>query len=202
MKKMLLIIAAAMMVAASATAQENGYESKHEVGISYGFGSNSRILDAFEDVIAITTTAGTIKTDNDSWVGPISVEYFYRPMEWLGVGGIVAYESMKQDVFLGGSTKDGEAKNTYLTVMPAVKLDWLRKAHFGMYSKFALGATLRSEKVDLITTGESSESEWRVNWQASLLGFEAGSPTVRGFAELGTGEQGIFLVGLRCKFGN
>ena len=39
-----------------------------------------------------------------------------------------------------------------------------------------------------------------VNWQASLLGFEAGSPTIRAFAELGTGEQGIVLAGLRYKF--
>ena len=45
-----------------------------------------------------------------------------------------------------------------------------------------------------------SDSEIHVNWQASLLGIEAGGPTIRGFLELGTGEQGIALVGLRYKF--
>ena len=37
-------------------------------------------------------------------------------------------------------------------------------------------------------------------FQASLLGIEAGSPTIRAFTELGTGEQGIILAGVRYKF--
>ena len=45
-----------------------------------------------------------------------------------------------------------------------------------------------------------AESLVHVNWQVSLIGIEAGSPTVRGFAELGTGEQGIILAGVRYKF--
>lgn len=74
-------------------------------------------------------------------------------------------------------------KNSYFTLMPAAKFDWLRKSHFGMYSKLAIGATLRSEKYD-----DESNSELHVNWQLSLVGIEAGGPTFRGFVELGTGE--------------
>jgi hypothetical protein len=38
------------------------------------------------------------------------------------------------------------------------------------------------------------------NFQASLLGIEAGGQNVRGFVELGMGEQGVALAGIRCKF--
>ena len=38
------------------------------------------------------------------------------------------------------------------------------------------------------------------NFQASLIGVEVGNQQVRGFAEVGVGEQGIFLGGVRYKF--
>ena len=38
------------------------------------------------------------------------------------------------------------------------------------------------------------------NYQASLIGVEAGSAHLRAFAELGIGEQGIVLGGVRFKF--
>jgi len=89
-----------------------------------------------------------------------------------------------------------------MTLMPAVKLDWLRQKNFGMYSKLAIGATLRSEKIDYETAGHDdySNTEMHVNWQVSLLGLEVGGRNLRGFLEVGTGEQGIFDIGLRYKF--
>jgi len=198
MRKILVMAAVAMMTAMNVNAQ-NGYdETKHEVAISYGLWSNSEIIDAFENVGGILVGA---RFDNEKYFGPISAEYFYHTKNWLGVGGIFAYGQYEQDVYLA-KQKDGVRKNTYLTLMPAVKLDWLRKKHFGMYSKLAFGATLRSEKYtsDTDSNKDESDSEVHVNWQASLLGMEFGSPTFRGFLELGTGEQGIALVGLRYKF--
>ena len=198
MKKIILMAAVAMMTAMSAQAQSNVYDTKHEVAISYGIDSNSQIIDAFETIGGALVGA---KFENDKFFGPISAEYFYHVKNWLGVGGILAYGQNKQDVFLLGD-KDGESKNTYLTLMPAVKFDWLRKKHFGMYSKLAVGATLRSEKYDSdkASSRDYSDSEVHVNWQVSLLGIEAGGPTLRAFIELGTGEQGIILAGLRFKF--
>ena len=198
MKKIILMAAVAMMTAMSAQAQSNVYDTKHEVAISYGIDSNSQIIDAFETIGGALVGA---KFENDKFFGPISAEYFYHVKNWLGVGGILAYGQNKQDVFLLGD-KDGVSKNTYLTLMPAVKFDWLRKKHFGMYSKLAVGATLRNEKYDSDdpSSKDDSDSEVYVNWQASLLGMEFGGPTIRGFLELGTGEQGIILAGVRYKF--
>ena len=198
MKKFLVMAAVAMMTAMNVSAQ-NGYdETKHEVAITLGVWSNSQIIDVFEILGGALVGA---KFENESFTGPISAEYFYHVKNWLGVGGILAYGQNEQDVFLSRE-KDGVIKNTYVTLMPAVKFDWLRKKHFGMYSKLAFGATLRNEKYDSTkdSNKDDNDSELHVNWQASLLGMEAGGPTLRGFLELGTGEQGIFLIGLRYKF--
>ena len=198
MKKIFAMVAVAMMTVMNVNAQ-NGYdETKHEVAISCGAYSNSQIIDVFENIGGAMVGA---KFENEKFFGPISVEYFYHMKNWLGVGAILAYGQNEQDV-MSGKEKIGESKNTYVTVMPAVKFDWLRKKNFGMYSKLAVGATLRNEKYDSSNNSNNdySDSEVHVNWQVSLLGIEAGSSTIRGFAELGTGEQGIVLAGVRVKF--
>lgn len=201
MKKILLMTVAVFMTTTVSVHAQNGYDTKQEVAVTIGVWSNSDIINAFE---TIGTAMVGVSTGEEDFFGPVSVEYFYHLKSWLGVGGIAAYGQMQQDFYLTGKKngKDGDIKNHYVTLMPAVKLDWLRKSHFGMYSKFAIGATLRSEKIDYITPGHNnySDSEVHVNWQASLLGIEAGGQRLRGFVELGTGEQGILLAGLRYKF--
>ncbi len=199
MKKILLMAVAAMMATVNVNAQSD--EPKQEVGVSIGVWSNSDIINTFE---TITTNIFGAQTGDEDFFGPISVEYFYHLKPWLGVGGIAAYGQMEQDLFLTGKKngKDGVLKNYYMTLMPAVKLDWLRQKNFGMYSKLAIGATLRSEKIDYETAGHDdySNTEMHVNWQVSLLGLEVGGRNLRGFLEVGTGEQGIFDIGLRYKF--
>jgi hypothetical protein len=120
MKKILFLVAAAMMAATSVNAQDSFDEPKQEVAISLGGLSNSDIITVFENL-----GAGLIgvTVDNDSFLGPISAEYFYHVKPWLGVGGIVVYGQMSQDVYLMGKEKgkDGDLKNHYFTVMPAVK---------------------------------------------------------------------------------
>ena len=198
MKKLLVLAAAALMAATNVNAQ-NGYDdTKHEVAISLGALSNSQWIDVFED---LTTAIFVGKLDDRDFDGPFSAEYFYHVKNWLGVGGIFVYGHSTQDI-LEHNTKIGDAKDNYLTLMPAVKFDWLRKKNFGMYSKLGIGATYRSEKIEYNENNgkDYDESAFHVNWQVSLLGIEAGSPTLRGFVELGTGEQGMALIGVRYKF--
>ena len=198
MKKILVMVTVAMMTAMNVNAQ-NGYDdTKHEVAISLGGASNSQWIDVFED---LTTAMFTGKLGDRDFDGPFSAEYFYHVKNWLGVGGIFVYGRSTQDI-LESDRKIGDANDNYLTLMPAVKFDWLRKKNFGMYSKLAFGATYRSEKIEYqnVKDKDYDESAFHVNWQVSLLGIEAGSPTLRGFVEVGTGEQGIGLIGVRYKF--
>ncbi|MBP3774402.1 MAG: hypothetical protein ILA34_03520 [Bacteroidaceae bacterium] len=174
----------------------NAQDTKHEVGISIGMASNSTILSTLEDLTTVPATLGSVKYDNEKYVGPLAVEYFYHITSKIGIGGIASYVNTKKDAIVVG-TKQGDAKVNYLTVMPAVKLGWFEREHIGMYSKLAAGVTFRSEKQDWANISENSV---KFNFQASFVGLEAGSKTLRGFAELGVGEQGIVLAGVRYKF--
>ena len=172
-------------------------EFKHEVAISYGALSNSQILDVFEEAITAPFQGNTTLKD-DKFFGPISAEYFYHLKPWIGLGGILVYGQKKGDLYSDSDNKKiGEDKNTYLTVMPAATFDWFRRANVGLYSKVGVGVTLRHEVIEEINY---DESKMHVNWQLTAIGVEVGSKQIRAFAELGTGEQGIFLGGIRCKF--
>ena len=82
----------------------------------------------------------------------------------------------------------------------------MRKTHFGLYSKAALGVILRAESFEYIDydtrniVHTDNGNALRFNWQFSFIGVEVGSPYLRGFAELGTGEQGVVCAGMRYKF--
>ena len=204
----------------NASAQEY-YETKHEVAISTGVLPNSVLFDALSQFASILVTApiSAIITggqatayytyENEKDFPPLSVEYFYHIDHLVGVGGIVSYNGLKRDMYCdvkdasGNKThsKQGVARMNNFTIMPAVKLDWLRKRNFGMYTKLGVGATIGSEKQkDNDGKVIYDDTDVRFNFQASLLGIEAGSTKIRGFIEVGMGEQGMFVGGLRCKF--
>lgn len=181
------------------------YENRHDVALSYGFYSNSGIISVFEDILTISTTVGHGYFDNEKFIGPISAEYFYRVNNWLGVGGIGAFATQGKDIMSEFSkttiAKEGSARLNYYTLMPALKADWLRRPHFGMYSKVGLGATIFTDSHKYDDATKDSGSAVGFTWQASLLGLEAGSNNLRGFLEFSLlGEQGSIVVGLRHKF--
>ena len=190
MKKIVMMVVAAIMATMNVQAQSDF--SRHEVAVSYGELSNSEWIDILEQ-ITITMVTGA-KYGKEKFTGAFSAEYFYHPKEWLAIGGIFVYGRSRQEVYFL-SDNIGDYTNRYYTLMPALKFDWLRTKYFGMYSKVAFGATLRTEHFD-----DKNESKVHFNWQASGIGIEAGAPHVRAFAELGVGEQGIILGGIRCKF--
>ena len=200
MKKILVMVAVAIMTAVSVNAQ-NGYDNtKHEIAVSYGVLSNSTWM-SIGDVMGTVLTFGAVKYSDGKFTGPIAVEYFYHVNPLVGVGAIGAYACEKKDMLIAGENY-GETKNTFITVMPAAKFNWLRTKNFGLYSKVGAGLTFVSRKEDYTKPNAENQSDSKVgfNFQASALGIEAGSPNIRAFLELGVGEQGVLLGGLRAKF--
>jgi len=196
MKKIFLVIVAAMLVTTNVNAQEF---KRHEFGISFGAFSNSNWIDVFEDALITTMTGTSVKYENEDFTGPFSAEYFYHINKIVGLGGIAVYGDRNKDV-VSGSDVIGKGEDFYLTLMPAAKFEWLRSKHVGLYSKVGLGATLRSESIDYNDGDNYDDSTIHFNYQLSLLGVEAGSEVLRGFIELGVGEQGVAQIGVRCKF--
>lgn len=188
------MLAAILLCGTSMSAQAQSDDIKHEIGISYGGPATTywaRIG------AAIGTALVGAKYEDSSYFGSLSAEYFYHLAPSVGIGGILSYSQDKDKINLAGSI--GDRTTRYITVMPAVKWDYLRKEHFGMYMKAAAGYTLQRTN-ETYKGQDESVSSGLFNVQFSLLGMEAGSQQFRAFVELGFGEQGIALAGLRYKF--
>lgn len=199
MKKM-LVLALAMMTTMSVNAQ-NGYDNtKHEVAVSYGYLTTSQVLDVFNMTLNIFTGYEPMK---GSATGSISAEYFYNVNNWFGVGAIFSFGAftMNYNMQIDNSPAYTTNNNCY-TLLPAVKFNWLRREHFGMYSKLGAGVMLLDTKATPVDPNEKATRDQIIgfNFQASALGIEFGSAQFRGFIEGGFGEQGLAVAGLRYKF--
>lgn len=205
MKKIISVFLVAVIVlscAPCALAQDfdPNDEPKNEFALGYGAISNSNVLDVFTDVVSAIFGA---RFNNKKFLGPFSAEYFYHVSPLVGVGGITVFNHHAQDVMQNEQVTGKRTSNCF-TILPAVKFNWLRKHKWGMYSKVGLGYTRAEYK----TTGKDSEGTYTkdssgdnfFNFQASLVGIEAGNRNVRGFAELGFGEQGLIHGGIRFRF--
>ena len=200
-KCLLAVLACISFVCHPVNAQDEE-ETRHEVAISYGAVPNSIWVDVFTDVIK--AYFGETQ-DGYKYVGPIALEYFYHTSPLIGVGAVAVFATNNEDSY-EEEVKVKYFSRSYFTFMPSVKFNWLRKHHWGLYSKLAVGATyadLSCEDYD--ANGKKNgdkitEKDLLFNYQASLIGVEAGGDHMRGFAEFGIGEQGIALAGLRFKF--
>ncbi len=199
-KCLFAVLACISLVCFPVNAQDEE-ETRHEVAISYGAVPNSIWVDVFTDVIK--AYFGETQ-DGYKYVGPIALEYFYHTSPLIGVGAVAVFNSNNENGYFDDEQITHTVR-TYFSFMPSVKFNWLRKKNWGMYSKLALGATYinfdQDEYEDGKRTGEKTTArDLMFNFQASLLGVEAGNNHVRGFLEFGVGEQGIALAGLRYKF--
>lgn len=213
MKKVFIVAAMALTLlsANDSCAQVIGKDivNKNEFSVAYGVLSNSEWVEVFQEVVTVMFGG---HTKQKSTVGPVSAEYFYRVSPVVGIGAVGAVASFKddmlrQDVIPGTTTgetvetKIGDYTRSYFTFMPAAKFNWLRKEHFGMYSKVAAGISYVNTNTKDIDPSVAEEKNKDVifNFQASLIGIEAGGQ-LRGFAEFGMGEQGVILIGIRYNF--
>ena len=185
----LLALIVALSLCANAGAQSS---CKHEFAVSYGLGSTSGFVAVTASVFAAIFGA----TLDYSFIGPVAGEYFYHVSDLVGVGAVASYAA-----FLD-KAKPGEKPMNCVALMPGVKLDWLRREHFGMYTKLCIGGAYRTNSSSSSSDGEGaspSSGSLFFNFQASLLGVEFGGG-VRGFVEAGAGEQGFLTGGLRFRF--
>lgn len=197
-KRFSLVLFALMAMVCVQAQDEN---PRHEIGVSYGLG-----VSLIGDGIGNAVSAGIFDAltgyewTNKKNFGTLGVEYFYHLADAprTAIGGIFTYARYGEDVEKGG-VKEGERTRSYMTLMPSVKYYYVNGKNFGLYSKVAAGVMMMRAKSE--SNGKSdTNSDFRFMCQASLLGLEAGSQNFRCFFELGAGEQGIILAGLKYKF--
>ena len=184
----------ALLVAISLCANAGAQSScTHEFAVSYGLGSTSGFIAVSASVIAAIFGANIDYT----FIGPVAGEYFYHVSDLVGVGGVATFASFKD------KNAPDKAPMNCISLLPGVKLDWLRREYFGMYTKLCAGVAYLSNSSGSSDSendsGSSSSDNLFFNFQASLLGAEFGG-SVRGFVEAGVGEQGFLIGGLRFRF--
>lgn len=224
MKTKVLLMAVAMTVATAASAQKNDYyKTRHEIGVTIGVGATTEIFSGLSDLMGIAvsaavtsaitggTVSGYYNYGDEKYIPNISAEYFYHVNKTIGLGGFVGFNGMDRDMYVTWtnnttntktSTKTGVARRRNLSIIPAAKFDWVRSKNFGMYTKAGLGLSfmLETQKDDVDGGNDYSDTDVIPNLQLSLIGLEGGTEQIRAFAELGFGEQGILLAGLKYKF--
>jgi len=187
-----LMVSVAMMTVVNVNAQD---EQKNEIGVFYGVGSASDILST------LTSAFSAAVGDQSSWLGPVGVEYYYHLTPVVGLGAVAEYAKCKA---MDDKAKVKGLNETFITVMPSVKFNWLRKKHFGMYSGLSAGVMFVSMSVDNAVKAADPEAKDETKaafmFQATALGAEFGGEQFRGFVETGFGEKGMLCAGLRYKF--
>jgi hypothetical protein len=176
-------------------------ELRHEVSVAYGGPSLSQFGSGLGEGLGLAFTNS--EYDDGNIFGPISAEYFYHPNNpRLAVGGIITYSKWDSDVLRRSNHNDklGERNRNYLSVMPGIKWYWVNKNSFGFYSKAAAGPMFVFCKSEDYESNKSlTQNGTYFLFQCSPIGIEFGGK-FRGFAEIGLGEQGVLLGGLRYKF--
>lgn len=192
MKKFLMMVSVAMMTVVNVNAQDG---LKHEVGVFYGVGSASNVLSV------ITSSVSAAAGNQSSFWGPIGVEYYYHVSPVVGLGAVAAYAGCKAE---DEKTHKDDLSETFITIMPSVKFNWLRKKHFGMYSGLSAGIMFISvspnDNAKANDSNAKDETLVSFMFQATALGAEFGGEQFRGFVEAGFGEKGVLCAGLRYKF--
>lgn len=192
MKKFLMMVSVAMMTVMNVNAQDG---LKHEVGVFYGVGSASNVLSV------ITSSISAAAGNQSSFWGPIGVEYYYHVSPVVGLGAVAAYAGCKAE---DEKTHKDDLSETFITIMPSVKFNWLSKKHFGMYSGLSAGIMFISvspnDNAKANDSNAKDETLVSFMFQATALGAEFGGEQFRGFVEAGFGEKGVLCAGLRYKF--
>jgi hypothetical protein len=192
MKKFLVMVAATMMVALNVNAQD---EPKNELGVFYGIESASNILSIYSTMFS--AAAG----DQSSWWGPIGLEYYHHISPVVAVGAVGVYAGCEA---IDKKTGHKDLNETYISLMPSVKFNWLRKKNFGLYSAVSAGVMFASISIDSSVKASDPEAKDETltsfMFQATALGAEFGGNAFRGFVEAGLGEKGTLCAGLRYKF--
>ena len=182
MKKLMFI---ATMLVAALTASAQNDDLKDEIGVYYGFGSASDLFSTFSQIF-------TFEGDQESFWGPVGVEYYHHVTPVVALGGIASIAGCKWG-------KDTDYSSKYITVMPSVKFNWYRRDHSGLYSSLSAGAMFMNHNVEDSHVKDSKSTTWFM-WHVTALGYEVGGEAFRGFGELGLGEKGLVCLGLRYKF--
>jgi hypothetical protein len=175
----------------------NAQDSPHQFSLGYGVVTTDETLDVLEDVITDMFSFGSYTLENTTMSGALVLTYNFAPKKWLHLGGALAYENIKKDVFVSNE-KQGSLNRDFVTIAAEAKFSYVNANYFQMYSGLGAGITLNSDKFTPITGSDNSDTQTHFNFQLNLLGFRFGN-ALAGYLEIGYGYKGIASFGLSYR---
>ena len=121
--------------------------------------------------------------------------YGYRFNDKFSLGVGLSYSTWDKEWTMPENGKMNEKVNI-VSILPRFKANWLRAEYVTLYSTVAMGVSISNSKFD---DEKHNDTRLLYSFQVSPIGIEVGKD-IAGFAEVGFGDMGIGLVGLRAKF--
>lgn len=166
---------------------------KNEISASYGVLTLLQVEYGLSGIFETVFSGGLIQIDHLRGHGAFSLSYYRAVNSWLSVGADFAIEHVSMTYHVKDSQETKETSETAFSPMLTLKCNWLRRAHFGMYSRLSAGAMFMKSPA-------SGTVRPAFTLQASPIGAEFGGTALRGFVEGGFGAQGCIMGGLRFRF--
>lgn len=207
MRKFLMFSFIALLSCSSLSAKNRDKNiDRHEVSIGYGVMPGSEWIGSFENAIKYPKENEPYNLSKNSHYGAVSLDYNFRLNKRIGLGVGVVYAYAEKDISFFPAHSDvlsGKEYNNFLSIMPKVKLNWIEKPKFTLYTTVGLGLCIDfyntmniNERGGLIN---KSNSTFMLAYQFSPIGIEVGKKTVF-FMEAGIGNAGSVIAGVRVKF--
>lgn len=210
MKKIFTILMLLSVFAGQVRAQGSFRENRNEINLLYGTASVTGTASVLAAVLTQVQTSMEMNVTDFKNTGVIGLEYFHYTQNGTWAFGVAAGFERTSMNFAFKDTQDSKTGTTgfsmnFISIMPAVKLQWFNKKVVGMYSKVALGASIMAvpKTIDVEVDGQhQTESMDRMPsiapaFQINPICLEVGGDKIRGFLEAGWGMQGLVMGGLR-----
>lgn len=179
---------------------------RHEFSVGYGVLPVSEWSGAFTNAIKYPAGLMPFERSCGSHYGAVNIDYNFRLNKRIGIGVGVTYAYADKDVAFVSDHMEritDKEYNNFLSIMPKVKLNWIEKPKFTLYSTVGLGLCIDFyNTVDIDNRGlpvNSSNSVFMLAYQFSPIGIEVGKK-VCFFMEAGIGNAGSIICGVRAKF--
>lgn len=210
MKAIPALLTAALLCAGTvaANAQWRKPFKTNDFVVKYGYLSCMTIVKSLGNVEQNDVGQATLETDNRKSIGAVSAEFMHRKRQKFSFGIGATWERTTEDCLyptpFDGDINAGQLTNTYITVTPMIRFNWIDRTFFMMYTRLAAGFTFILDKwdgssADYDNWDVKSEKQHYFGYQISPLGFAFGR-RICGFVEIGFGCQGLAQAGIMFKF--
>jgi outer membrane protein W len=193
--KVLILVIILLTGLSTGFTQEQG-TSKIKLG--YGLESSNSLLDITTSLTGSTLSLGTVRYDDLTGTGTLYVGYEYAVIDRLMIGATIAYETNKEDMFVGDSNI-GTVSHNHISFGLDANYYYISSEMFQMYSGIGVAYTIQSDKYDGDQSGIEDGKSSYFNFQLNAVGFRYGS-AFGVFAELGFGYKGIINAGISYQF--